>query len=63
MPNYYPLMLDIRNRPALVIGGNPVAAEKAAALSAEWRTGNRYESSILRGIAGHGAKLYGWVAL
>jgi precorrin-2 dehydrogenase/sirohydrochlorin ferrochelatase len=34
MPNYYPIMLDIRNRPALVIGGNPVAAEKAAALSA-----------------------------
>ncbi len=34
MPNYYPIMLDIRDRPALVIGGNPVAAEKAAALSA-----------------------------
>ena len=34
MPNYYPVMLDIRNRPALVIGGNLVAAEKAAALSA-----------------------------
>jgi len=34
MPNYYPIMLDVRNRPVLVIGGNPVAAEKAAALSA-----------------------------
>ncbi len=34
MPNYYPVMLDIRNRPVLVIGGNQVAAEKAAALSA-----------------------------
>lgn len=34
MPNYYPIMLDIRRRPALVIGGNGVAAEKAAALSA-----------------------------
>lgn len=27
-------MLDVRNKPALVIGGNTVAAEKAAALSA-----------------------------
>ncbi len=34
MPNYYPIMLDVRQRPALVIGGNRVAAEKAAALSA-----------------------------
>ncbi len=34
MPNYYPIMLDVRDRPALVIGGNDVAAEKAAALSA-----------------------------
>ncbi|GCE27342.1 precorrin-2 oxidase [Dictyobacter alpinus] len=34
MPNYYPIMLDVRNRPALVVGGNRVAAEKAAALSA-----------------------------
>jgi precorrin-2 dehydrogenase/sirohydrochlorin ferrochelatase len=34
MPNYYPIMLDIRDRPALVIGGNSVAAEKAAALHA-----------------------------
>ncbi|HTI15522.1 MAG TPA: bifunctional precorrin-2 dehydrogenase/sirohydrochlorin ferrochelatase [Dictyobacter sp.] len=34
MPNYYPIMLDVRNRLALVIGGNTVAAEKAAALSA-----------------------------
>ncbi len=34
MPNYYPIMLDVRGRPALVIGGNGVAAEKAASLSA-----------------------------
>ena len=34
MANYYPIMLDIRDRPALVIGGNQVAAEKAAALAA-----------------------------
>jgi precorrin-2 dehydrogenase / sirohydrochlorin ferrochelatase len=34
MPGYYPIMLNIRERPALVIGGDDVAAEKAAALSA-----------------------------
>ncbi|HLG78498.1 MAG TPA: bifunctional precorrin-2 dehydrogenase/sirohydrochlorin ferrochelatase [Ktedonobacteraceae bacterium] len=34
MPNYYPIMLNIRGRLALVIGGDRVAAEKAAALSA-----------------------------
>ena len=34
MPKYYPIMLDIRGRLALVIGGDPIAAEKAAALSA-----------------------------
>jgi precorrin-2 dehydrogenase/sirohydrochlorin ferrochelatase len=34
MPKYYPIMLDVRNRPALVIGGDSVAAEKAASLSA-----------------------------
>ncbi len=34
MPNYYPIMLDIRRRPAIVIGGNRIAAEKAAALAA-----------------------------
>lgn len=34
MPSYYPIMLDVRNKPALVIGGNRVAAEKAAALHA-----------------------------
>lgn len=34
MPNYYPIMLDIRGRPALVIGGNSIAAGKAAALAA-----------------------------
>ena len=33
-PSYYPIMLDVRHRPALVIGGNSVAAEKAAALHA-----------------------------
>lgn len=34
MPNYYPIMLDVRERPAIVIGGDAVAAEKAANLSA-----------------------------
>jgi precorrin-2 dehydrogenase / sirohydrochlorin ferrochelatase len=34
MPNYYPIMLDIRGRLAIVVGGDRVAAEKAAALSA-----------------------------
>src|SRR5437764_5311363 len=34
MPNYYPIMLDIRRRPVLVIGGNRIAAEKATALAA-----------------------------
>lgn len=34
MPNYYPIMLDVRGRAAIVIGGDRVAAEKAAALAA-----------------------------
>ncbi|HEX7734240.1 MAG TPA: bifunctional precorrin-2 dehydrogenase/sirohydrochlorin ferrochelatase [Ktedonobacteraceae bacterium] len=34
MPNYYPVMLDVRSRPVIVIGGDRVAAEKAAALAA-----------------------------
>lgn len=34
MAKYYPIMLDVRNRPALVIGGDRIAAEKAAALQA-----------------------------
>jgi precorrin-2 dehydrogenase/sirohydrochlorin ferrochelatase len=34
MPKYYPIMLDIRKRQAVVIGGDRVAAEKAAALYA-----------------------------
>ena len=34
MPKYYPIMLDIRGRLAIVVGGERVAAEKAAALSA-----------------------------
>lgn len=34
MPNYYPIMLDVRGRTAIVVGGNTVAAEKASALSA-----------------------------
>jgi precorrin-2 dehydrogenase / sirohydrochlorin ferrochelatase len=33
MPNYYPIMLDVRNRIALVIGGDRTAAEKATNLS------------------------------
>lgn len=34
MPQYYPIMLDVQQRPALVIGGNRIAAEKATALAA-----------------------------
>lgn len=34
MPQYYPIMLDVRQRSALVIGGNRIAAEKATALAA-----------------------------
>lgn len=34
MPGYYPVMLDIRERPVIVIGGDRVAAGKAAALVA-----------------------------
>ena len=34
MPNYYPVMLDLRGRPATVVGGDSVAAEKAAGLAA-----------------------------
>ncbi|MGZ3581498.1 MAG: precorrin-2 dehydrogenase/sirohydrochlorin ferrochelatase family protein [Ktedonobacterales bacterium] len=34
MPNYYPIMLDVRDRPAIVVGGNEVAVEKAASLAA-----------------------------
>ena len=34
MPKYYPVMLDVRDRLAIVVGGDPVAAEKAAALAA-----------------------------
>lgn len=34
MPKYYPVMLDIRDRSAIVVGGDRVAAEKAAGLSA-----------------------------
>ena len=34
MPNYYPIMLDVRGRRSLVIGGDRIAAEKAATLVA-----------------------------
>lgn len=34
MSNYYPVMLDVRGREAIVIGGNRLAAEKASALVA-----------------------------
>jgi precorrin-2 dehydrogenase/sirohydrochlorin ferrochelatase len=34
MPKYYPVMLDVRGRLAIVLGGDRVAAEKAAALAA-----------------------------
>jgi precorrin-2 dehydrogenase/sirohydrochlorin ferrochelatase len=34
MPKYYPVLLDLRGRDAVVIGGDEIAAEKAAALAA-----------------------------
>lgn len=34
MPNYYPVMLDIRGKTAIVVGGDEIAAEKAAGLVA-----------------------------
>lgn len=34
MPGYYPIMLNVRERPALVIGGDRIAAEKASSLLA-----------------------------
>ena len=34
MTKYYPIMLDIRDRAAIVIGGDRIAAEKASALTA-----------------------------
>lgn len=34
MPKYYPAMLDVRGRLAIVVGGDRMAAEKAAALAA-----------------------------
>lgn len=34
MPNYYPVMLDIRGKVAIVVGGDDIAAEKAAGLVA-----------------------------
>jgi precorrin-2 dehydrogenase / sirohydrochlorin ferrochelatase len=34
LPKYYPVMLDIRDRLAIVVGGNALAAEKVAALVA-----------------------------
>jgi len=34
VPKYYPVMLDIRDRQVVVVGGNKLAAEKAAALAA-----------------------------
>src|SRR6266446_5979895 len=36
MPQYYPVMLNVRNRPAIVVGGDRIAAEKAKAL---WESG------------------------
>lgn len=32
MPNYFPVMLDVRGRSAVVVGGDRIAAEKALAL-------------------------------
>lgn len=34
MPEYYPVMLDVRDRAAIIVGGNEIAAQKAASLSA-----------------------------
>lgn len=34
MPNYYPVMLDLRHKAAIVIGGDQLAAEKVAGLVA-----------------------------
>jgi precorrin-2 dehydrogenase/sirohydrochlorin ferrochelatase len=34
MANYYPIMLDVRNRTVLVIGGDSIAAQKASDLAA-----------------------------
>ncbi|HCI79466.1 MAG TPA: siroheme synthase, partial [Ktedonobacter sp.] len=34
MPNYYPIMLDVRSRRAIVVGGDRIAAEKASGLVA-----------------------------
>lgn len=34
MPHYYPIMLDVRGRKVIVIGGNQVAAEKTRAICA-----------------------------
>jgi precorrin-2 dehydrogenase/sirohydrochlorin ferrochelatase len=34
MPNYYPIMLDVRGRRVVVIGGDRLAAEKAAIFAA-----------------------------
>ncbi|MFL5691315.1 MAG: bifunctional precorrin-2 dehydrogenase/sirohydrochlorin ferrochelatase, partial [Ktedonobacteraceae bacterium] len=36
MPQYYPVMLNVRNRPAIIVGGDRIAAEKAKAL---WESG------------------------
>ncbi len=33
MPNYYPIMLNVRGRLAIVVGGDRIAAEKAVALA------------------------------
>ena len=48
MPKYYPVMLDVRGRLAIVLGGNRVAAEKAAALAASGAQCQRDTSSLLR---------------
>jgi precorrin-2 dehydrogenase / sirohydrochlorin ferrochelatase len=34
MPNYYPIMLKVRDRQTIVLGGERIAAEKASALAA-----------------------------
>src|SRR5579884_1424263 len=50
MPNYYPIMLDVRGRPAVVIGGDPVAAEKATALCASGASVTVVAETFCRGL-------------
>lgn len=61
MPKYYPVMLDIRGRKAVVIGGDRVAAQKAAALTASGAEvsviGQQFCDELLQQAAHHRVKL------